>query len=434
MTKNDELIEYIKENYDDCLKSGMKMREYLLSSSVAFHGRCVQTLHVPKIYKSSDIAAFRAVVDSFYTIFDKIVKHYLENPKYRKLFPFSKKLEELILADTGYNTSIPIMRMDIFYNEETGDYKFCELNTDGTSAMIEDYELSKAFEFNNLPRDMLGDISSFELFDSWTLALGDIYRGYRGRRANPHVAIVDFLDKAYLPEFYEFEKRFKKYGYPTKICDITKLKYENGTLYDADGWRIDIIYRRAVTVDVMRNLRKCGDFIKAYTEGNVCVMGGFRTQIIHHKALFYILRDVMTKNILTPEENRLIEAHIPYTSKLKEADIDRLLKDKDSYIIKPSDSYASRGVFAGVDCTNVAWKALITEHSENDYIVQEYCTPYKTENIYLASDGAQFKQYSNLTGLYVYNGGFAGVYSRLSDGGIISSQYNEKSVATFVVN
>ena len=432
MSSNDELIKYIKENYDECLKSGMKMREYLLSSSVAFHGRCVQTLHAPKIYNGRDIAVFREIVDSFYTIFDKIVKHYIENPEYRKLFPFSKELEELILADTGYKTGIPIMRMDIFYNEETGDYKFCELNTDGTSAMIEDFELSKAFEYNNLPRELLGNISSFELFDSWVLALGDIYRGYKNKRRNPNVAIVDFLDKAYLPEFYEFEKRFEKYGYPAKTCDITKLKYENGVLYDADGRRVDIIYRRAVTVDVMRAIEECGDFIKAYTDGNVCVMGGFRTQIIHHKALFYILRDSMTKNILTEEENRLVEAHIPYTSKLKDADIDRILNDKDRYIIKPSDSYASKGVFAGVDCTDSEWRSLIAKYSEDDYIVQEYCTPYKTENIYLASEGARFKQYSNLTGLYVYNGGFAGIYSRLSDGGIISSQYNEKSVATFV--
>ncbi len=434
MSKNDELVQYIKDNYNACLESGTKIRKYLLSSSVAFHGRCVQTLHIPKIFKSSDITALRNVTDSFYTIFDKIVKHYIKNPEYRRLFPFSEELERLILTDTGYNTSIPMLRMDIFYNEETGNYKFCELNTDGTSAMIEDFELARAFEYNNLPKELIGDVSGFELFDSWVLALGNIYSGYAGRRSNPHVAIVDFLDKAYLPEFYEFEKRFKKYGYPVKICDITKLEYKNGLLYDNEGWRIDIIYRRAVTVDVMRELDNCRDFINAYTDGNVCVIGGFRTQIIHHKALFYILRDDMTKSILTDDENKLIEAHIPYTSKLKDADFDRILSHKDSYIIKPSDSYASRGVFAGIDCTKKEWKSLLSERISGDYIVQEYCTPYKTQNIYLTGEGARFKEYSNLTGLYVYNGGFAGVYSRLSDGGIISSQYNEKSVATFVEN
>lgn len=429
-----KMIEYIKNNYEESLESGKKVREHLLASPVAFHGRCVQTLHIPKIFKREDIEVFRELVSDFYGIFDKIVKHYAENSEYRKLFPFSKELEELILADTGYETSIPVMRMDIFYNEETKDYKFCELNTDGTSAMIEDYELAKAFSLNNLPESIVGDVACFELFDSLVQTFGRIYEKFSNRCANPRVAIVDFLDKAYLPEFYEFQKRFEKYGYPTKIADIRKMKFKDGVLYDEDGERVDIIYRRAVTVDIMNDLDSCRDFVEAYKAGAVCVMGGIKTQIIHHKALFYILRDEKTRRILTDRENELIEKHIPYTSKLKNADIERIKRDKNSYIIKPSDSYASKGVFAGVDADDGEWSELIERYKSEDYIVQEYCTPYRTKNIYLADKSPKFKMYSNLTGLYVYDGMFSGIYSRLSDGGIISSQYNEKSVVTFVEN
>lgn len=434
MNRNKKLIEYIKNNYAECLESGKKVRAHLLDSPVAFHGRCVQTLHIPKIYKREDVEVFRTLVSEFYAIFDKIVKHYQSSAEYRKLFPFSKELEELILTDCGYDVSVPVMRMDVFYNEETKDYKFCELNTDGTSAMVEDYELFKAFSINNLPRDLLGDVSCFELFDSWVLAVGRLYRNFKKKVKNPRVAIVDFLDKAYLPEFYEFKKRFEKYGYPTKIVDIRHLKFENGVLFDGDGERVDIIYRRAVTVDIMNNISECADFVKAYKAGAMCVLGGIRTQIIHHKALFYILRDEQTKAILTEEENAFIEKHIPYTSKLIKADLELVKKNKDRFIIKPSDSYASKGVFAGVDATDSEWEELVELYKNEDYIVQEYCTPYKTENIYLADKEPEFKMYSNLTGLYVYDGQFAGIYSRLSDGGIISSQYNEKSVVTFVEN
>ncbi len=432
MSKNDEIISYIKSNYEECLKSGRRVREHLLNSPLAFHDRCVQTLHAPKIYQRADIEVFRGLVADFYAIFDKVIKHYIENADYRKLFPFSKELEELILQDTGYEQSVPVMRMDIFYNEETKDFKFCELNTDGTSAMVEDYELEKAFSLNNLPRELLGKISTFELFDIWVRTADRIYQGFKNRKAKPRIAIVDFLDKAYLPEFYEFKRRFEKFGYPAKIADITKLSYKDGALYDADGDRIDIIYRRAVTVDIMNNIDRCQAFINAYKDGAVCVLGGLKTQIIHHKALFYILRNPATKAILTERENELIEHHIPYTSRLFEADIDRVKNDKDSFIVKPSDSYASKGVFAGVDMKKAEWCELVDKLKNEDYIVQEYCTPYKTENIYLAAEKPEFKMYSNLTGLYVYDGVFAGVYSRLSDGGIISSQYNEKSVVTFV--
>ncbi len=54
------------------------------------------------------------------------------------------KLEELILNRPTYYSPIPIARIDIFYNEKTGDFKFCEFNTDGTSAMNEDRKLNIA--------------------------------------------------------------------------------------------------------------------------------------------------------------------------------------------------------------------------------------------------------------------------------------------------
>lgn len=432
MKKIDKIIGYINENYDECKKSALAVRDYLLSSPVAFHGRCVQTLHIPKLFSRGDIENFRGVVDDFYPIFDKIVRAYISDAQYRSLFPFDKRLEELILTDCGYDVSIPIMRMDIFYNEATGDYRFCELNTDGTSAMIEDWQLGLAFERNNIPRELLGDARSFELFDTWVREVQNIYRGFKNRRKNPRVVIADFLDKAYLPEFEEFVRRFKKYGYETKICDIRSFSYKDGVLYDADGDRVDIIYRRAVTVDVMEQYDACADFIAAYKDMAVCVLGAFRTQIIHHKALFYILHSERTKALLTPEENELVSAHIPYTARISEADLDRVCVDKDKYIIKPCDSYASRGVFAGVDFSDKEWHEKVMHCAREDYIVQQYCTPYGTDNIYLAADDAKVKRYSNLTGLYVYGGGFAGVYSRLSDGGIISSQYNEKSTVSLV--
>ncbi len=428
-----KIKEFIENNFSDSVKSGIGVREHLLNSPVAFHGRCVQTLHIPKVFKRSDIERFKDLTESFYGIFSKVIDHYIENPEYRKLFPFSKELEELILADPLCESRIPITRMDIFYNEETLDYKFCEINTDGSSAMIEDFELSKAFSLNNIPRELFGNIRSFELFDTWVTTVSRLYRTYPKKQKNPCVAIVDFLDRAYLPEFYEFEKRFKKYGYKTKICDIRKLSYKDGVLYDEDGDRIDIIYRRAVTVDIMNNLSEVGDFLKAYKDNAVLVLGSLRTQIIHHKALFYILRDEMTKSFLTEEEIDLIEKHIPYTEKLCFADIENVKNNKDKYIVKPSDSYASKGVFAGVDFCQKEWDEIIEKNKNGDYIVQEYQVPYKTENIYMPDYNPEFKMYSNLTGLYVYDGVFSGVYSRLSDGGIISSQYNEKSVATFVL-
>ena len=59
--------------------------------------------------------------------------------------------------------------------------------------------------------------------------------------------------------------------------------------------------------------------------------------------------------------------------------------------------------------------------------------PYQTENIDFHKKNPCFASYSNLTGLYVYNGKFAGVYSRQAKHEIISSSYDENDIATITL-
>ena len=56
--------------------------------------------------------------------------------------------------------------------------------------------------------------------------------------------------------------------------------------------------------------------------------------------------------------------------------------------------------------------------------------PYQTANIDFHKANPELRNFSNLTGLYVYNGKFAGVYSRQSANEIISSSYDENDIAT----
>lgn len=79
---------------------------------------------------------------------------------------------------------------------------------------------------------------------------------------------------------------------------------------------MDVIYRRAVTSDIMNDYDAVSDFIQAVKDGSVCLIGAFRTQIIHHKAICRVLVHPMTQAVLTAEENAFIEAHLPKTEEL----------------------------------------------------------------------------------------------------------------------
>lgn len=436
---NEEYRQRITQDKEAHALSAAKEIEYMAQSTAKYHGRCVSTLYIPKIFTQQDIKGFRELIQTLYGIFDKVIERYREDEEYRKLFGFDKRLEELILREKRYSCNIPIARIDIFYDEDTGNFKFCEFNTDGSSAMNEDRELNRGIK-ETLGYKQLAElyhISTFELFDSWAQESLKIYHSAKGAVERPHIAIVDFMESATNNEFEIFAESYRKLGLSCEICEIRKLRYENGRLYGEGDVPIDMIYRRAVTSDIMKHYDEVADFIQAVKEESVCLLGDFTTQIVHNKVLYRVLHHPMTQEFLLEEENNFVEEHVPYTAYMDAPyiDVDNICANKNGWILKPQDSYGSKGVFAGVEFDSVEeWRKIVEKHRTSDYLLQQFCTPYQTLNIDFSKGmDTEFLPVYNLTGLFVYGGTFQGVYSRVSRGEIISTQYSEIALPTMIV-
>ncbi len=437
---NQEYCAYILKDKERHAKSALEEIAYMNGSTARYHGRCVSTLYVPKLFTKKDIANFRQLIRTLYDIFDKVISHYRAEASYRRLFGFPEELEELILRSPRYQSKMPIARIDIFYNEESGNFKFCEFNTDGSSDMNEDRELNRGIQFTCAYQELAKkyQLSVFELFDSWVEASLEIYRETEGAVEKPYVAIVDFMESATNNEFEIFAERYRQHDVECEICEIRELSYRNGRLYGSGDRPIDMIYRRAVTSDIMKYYEEVADFIQAVKEEAVCLIGDFSTQIAHNKVLYRILHHPMTKAFLSEAEIAYVEAHVPYTALMTADDLpyEDIIKNKDGWILKPLDSYGSKGVFAGVEYESAEeWKQIVDSHRAEGYLVQEFCVPYQTPNIDFSKGAdAEFFEVSNLTGLFVYNGVFRGIYSRVSRGQIISTQYSEIALPTIMVD
>lgn len=433
MNYNKVMKEYIQGHFLESKESALKTTLTIQNSELNAGGpNYTRTLHIPKFYTQEDKENFKQIVDTMYSIFEKVIKAYRKDEKIRALFPFSKELEELILLEPDYETMIPICRVDIFYNEETKDFKFCEFNTDGTSAMNENKRLNDFLSLNNAYNALNSDFEIMELLEKWADVFLEVCAQNKKLNKHPNIAIVDFLDHAYLSELYVYEKVFQQRGYTCEVVDIKDLIYKEQGLYSKKtNTRFDVVYRRAVTKDIIENIDLIPDFIQAVKDKNICIIGAFQTQLVHHKCISQILPHPLMKEYLSSYENQFIEEHLPKTYDLTN-DIILKLKDKNHWIIKPKDSYAAKGVWAGVDLSQEKWELEVKNCLNQEYIAQEYIPPYKSENIDLVNYD-EFMMYSNLVGLYVFAGQFAGVYSRMSDSGIISTQYNEKTVPTLFI-
>lgn len=433
----EQYVEMIKSDLLAHAESAKEANNYILGSTAKYHGRCVKALYIPKVFTEREEKIFADLVEKICGIFYKVMEEYERNPDYRKLFGFEHRLEELILRKPRYETPIPIARIDIFLNEETGDFKFCEFNTDGTSAMNEDRELNIAVKKTKAYRELEREyeLRSMELFDSWVETFLEIYRSCEGAVEHPNIAIVDFMENATEMEFQIFADHFREHGALAEVCEIRDLRYRDHRLYTPGGMAVDAIYRRAVTSDIMSRYEEVQDFIEAVRAEDVCLIGDFRTQIAHNKILYKILHLPETKKILSEEENMFVEAHVPKTYSVHDErlNIEEILAKKDQWILKPEDSYGSRGVHAGVECDRRQWEEYFLKERKDrtsDYLLQEFCVPYRTVNIDLTKENPEFVEVYNLTGLFAYGGTFRGVYSRISGSEIISTQYSEMALPT----
>ncbi|HKL42669.1 MAG TPA: hypothetical protein VJ962_08850 [Clostridia bacterium] len=433
MGNDEKLVEGIIENYSNYYKDFVKINEEVNKSKAIYKGEPVPFLYVPKFFTKEDIIDFNIIIKNIFNLVNKTIDLYFDNEEIRKIYNFDQRLEELILLEKPYSSNVPMGRFDIFYYGK-GKYKFCELNTDGSSAMNEDMVLSEIFGKSLLLKELKKDynIHSFELFDTWVSEVTKIKNEAGISKENPTLCILDFIHDEPSIEFVEFKEAFEKTNYDVIIADPRDLSERQGFLYYEEK-KIDIIYRRLVTKDLMDNYDQIPDLIEGIKANKTCIIGNLRSQIVHTKLFFKVLHDERYQKYLTVEEIRYINSHIPITEKIKEVK-DKYILNKNSLIAKPIDNYASKGVFAGNDLTNEEWIVQLERIKHENYLIQEFCQPSYSKNIIFESNEEYIvEDFRNITGLFVYNESLYGIYSRLGLNSIISGLHEGFTVPSFYI-
>ena len=415
-------------------KKWEEARRLIRDSSAWYGGEPVRFIYQPLFFDREDMAFFEALSGTMTGILKKVIEEYRRNGDFRAQFAFSPEMEALVLCDPGYGVDFPMARYDIFYHysaADTGDgaFQFCELNGDGSSSMNESRALYEAFA----ETDALGalgreiDFGTPELFDAWIDVLLDNYHRFAGGGAaeHPHIVIADFAGEGIESEFAEFIRRMAGRGLSARIADPRDLTFRNGTLYiEEEG--VDIVYRRATTARVMDHYREVQDFIRAYREGAVCVIGGFSSQIIHNKMIFKVLHDEGNADLFTEAQRQFIRAHVPFTEVLSGENMHTYIEEPDCWILKPFDQYGAHGIHMGRNMDAAAWRQAVIESAEmGGYLVQAACRVPRLPMVSI-EDGRVFSEpYNYLIGLFQYNESFAGFYSRAGRRHIIASHGGE---------
>lgn len=421
--------------------------QLMQDSSAIYHDEVVRFGFIPALIDRSTLVAFKHIAETTHHILERVIRTYRTDPAYRALFGFEPELEQYILADSGYSQHIPICRIDLFFDPRgqhdsfgLPPFSFCEFNTDGTSAMNEDRAIAHALVATDTYMRMQEHFEMVPqtLFDPWIRSFMSILAEALPDTEDPFVAIVDFPQSATGNEFEEFRKRFEAHGIRCAVCDIRKLVFDGTTLRTHDGQRIDAVYRRAVTSEIMDHRRETSPFIQAVVSGAVISIGAFETQVAHSKKIFEVLLSEATSEFLEPDEVDFISEHVPFTTTLNPDSplLEEIYSNRRKWIIKPLDGYGSHGVFAGRDCTDDGWHDIVSARLDGHHAISSYCEQYALTNSRV--DAPEIKDegylpYNQLVGLYIYDGTFAGTYVRAGRNSIIADSHDDITLGSMLV-
>lgn len=414
-------IKIINENYSEYKNDYKKLLKNRKAYGATYKEEEIPTLYDAYFYNQEDYKIYEDMIDIFMSIVEKVTKEYVENKSYRKIFDLDPLTEKLILKDPGYNISTPIARFDVMYDGRE-DYKFCELNTDGSSAMLEDKSLADLMKETKAIEKLKEkyEIEHIDLLQTLVDSIEDLYYKAKNTRKKINIAIVDIIEFDNI-EFKTIQKLFEKKGHNCKIADLKDLKRKEDGLYIED-MKIDLVYRRLVTSDLIENKEIGKDLIESYLNDEIMTIGSFRSTLFYTKDIFRILRLKESKKILSEKENEFIKKHIPYTEKFSyQKDKEKILENKDKYILKPIQGYASHGIHVGKEHDKKEFEKILEEIKDKNYIYQEYYTVKPLEFVKMEDEKAKLEDFSYVTGLFAYNKKFIAPYMRIGNAALISS-------------
>jgi uncharacterized circularly permuted ATP-grasp superfamily protein len=213
------------------------------------------------------------------------------------------------------------------------------------------------------------------------------YREWGGEVEKPQIAIIDWEGVPTSSEFRILKDYFVSQGYPALIADPYDLEY-NGDYLTAEGFRIDIVYKRVIIHEFLNEFGLDHPLIQAYSQGRVCMANSFRTKLAHKKSSFAVLSHPLYASLFDSAELEMIQKHIPWTCYVRpsrtvfhgsEFDLETLiLNERERFVLKPNDDYGGHGVFLGWESSKREWQEAVKAALQRPYVVQEKVVLEKT--------------------------------------------------------
>jgi len=338
--------------------------------------------------------------------------------------------ERLAMADPGFRSSSPSVRLDSFFADEV---RFVEYNAESPAGMA--YSDNLAAIFAGLPA-MKAFRKQFRgaFLPTRRRQLRSMLRAFTqwDRGATPSMAIVDWEGLPTAPEFEMFKAFFEEAGVKTVICDPRALEFRQGKLY-AQGAAVNLVYRRVLTSELLDRGDETRALREAYVAGAACVVNSFRAKLLHKKMSLALLSDDRYARLYTPAQRAAVRRHIPWTRRVRPELSEQIARGRDHLVLKPNDEYGGKGVVLGWTVDQAEWEAAIQVATTQSYVVQE-AVEIPRVPFPVVLDGLRYLDLAVDLDPYLFDGRAGGFMTRVSAAALLNVTAGAGSVVpTFVV-
>lgn len=383
----------IVERYDHLLARGdaeavkRQIEEGARASNVTYGDRVVCNVLRPHFVARE---AYEAILERARLVLDALhmaAAEVVSSPSWIDRLGFDARERRLIeLHEKGVRDDL-VGRLDSFL-DQNGTPVFLEYNGESPGGIAYGDCLGEVFEQLPIMRQLASEfeLSRRPVIPEVLTAFREEYVAWAARHERvavdtPRVAIVDFEDIPTIGEFRIFRDVFERAGMPCDIVDPKHLVLDDDGLH-AHGKRIDVVYRRLITPDLLDVFGGEHVLVDAMARQACFVANGFGGYTISHKGLFALLSDpALQPQGLGDAHLEAVAESIPWTRIAAtgvttgpdgvERELGEIVRDmRRRLVIKPAASYGGKDITLGWIATDEEWDRAWHEGLERPTVVQ----------------------------------------------------------------
>lgn len=434
---------YIKEFSPEFRKLNKTFLHFLKEKKVYYGDKVIPNFICPLIITKQSGNIIKETTEKLQKIIIKLFDALLTDTNFARHLFLSTSERNLINIAPVYKTNLISCRHDFILNNK--QLTFIEFNTDGPGAM--GYHTALTSLYNNLDifNKMTHDFKiGYDLcMDHFKESILEAYYEWGGRN-NPTLAIIDWKDIKSHGDFDLIANYLNLENIKTIKCDPNELSIYKDKLVYKDQV-IDIVLRRVTSFEFIEREKELSILLTAYQRKLIFMINPLSSKLVGYKAAMEILTNKKLNYFLTAEEINFCETHIAWTRTLKDCKTDFkgekidllsfVLKNKNQFIIKPSDGFGGINVCIGSDTNQIIWEELINKNYKiGKYVVQEFINSPYVKMPHLSKNW-EFPEYKVVLGAYLFKKKYSGILARFSDsnitninsgGGVAPCYYLEK--------